>query len=403
MAFLRSSSRDSNNPHILRSINRSTVLELIRASQPISRTQIARRSGISLPTVMRVVDDLILEKLVKFSGLSESTGGRPPTLLELDSHCNSVIGLDLGGTRMFGAVADIGGHIQTELYVAHREGGNQNYIRSLIDLIEQLLAAPHPPEQAVRGIGVGVSGVTLTDQGVVAFAPNLNWYDLPLRQILTDQFNLPVFIDNDVNMAALGEYAFGAGRGCLNMATITVGTGVGAGIIIDGALYRGRNQAAGEIGYMLPGIEFLGKQRTSRFGELENMISESGIAGRACRLLQEMQIPFSPGEVTSESVFEAARRGDAWAQRILDETIDYLSVAIGSMSSILDLDLIILGGGMAHSADLLIEPILKRLEGSLLYPPPLAASSLGYRATIMGAIMQVLNITTENVVLKYLA
>jgi len=403
MAPFRNASRDTNNPHLLRSINRSLVLELILTSEPISRTQIARRLGLSLPTVMRVVDELISDNLLIYCGRSESTGGRPSSLLKLNAQDNIVIGVDLGGTRMFGAVTNIGGHIEQELTVSYKNGSSKNYIQLLIDLIERLLTSPHLPGQTVRGIGVGVPGITLTDQGVVAFAPHLGWNNLPLQKILVDQFKLPVFVDNDVNMAALGELGYGAGRGCRSLATITVGTGVGAGIIIDGALYRGCNQAAGEIGYMLPSPEFLGKRYTNGFGALESITSEGGIIGRADSLLKGMGTPRPLDEISSESVFEAARKGEAWAQLVLNETIDYLSVAIGNISTVLDPDLIILGGGMAHSADLLISPILKRLEGSLLYLPRLVASSLGYRATVMGAIMQVLNITTENVVLKYLS
>jgi glucokinase-like ROK family protein len=342
------------------------------------------------------------EDLVRLRGIGESTGGRPSSLLEFNGDAYAVVGVDLGGTKMFGTVADLSGTIQHELYIPHDEAnGPQQYFDELCEFIQMLLDAPRPPGQRVRGIGVGAPGFTLVPEGIVTWAPSLDWRDLPLQAMLMDCFDLPVFVENDVNLTALGEWGFGAGRGASNLVSIAIGTGIGAGIIIGGALYRGHNQGAGEVGYLLPGIEFLGRSY-DQFGALESLASGTGIAERACQLLEQENKPIPSQGLTAHDVFAAARGGEAWAQQVISETIDYLSLAVASISSLLDPELIVLGGGVARSADLLIEPILQRLQGVVQFVPHLVASPLGRRAAAMGAIMLVLNATTEYFVVKRL-
>ena len=394
--------RQSVTARLMRNINRSAILELIREESPISRSQVARQLNMSLPTVMRIVDDLMEEDLVRLRGIGESTGGRPSSLLEFNGDAYAVVGVDLGGTKMFGTVADLSGIIQHERYIPHKhDNGPQQYFDELCEFIQMLLDAPRPPGQRIRGIGVGAPGFTLVPEGVVTWAPSLGWRDLPLQDMLSDCFDMPVFVENDVNLTALGEWGFGAGRGTSNLVSIAIGTGIGAGIIIGGALYRGHNQGAGEVGYLLPGVEFLGRSY-DQFGALESLASGTGIAKRACQLLEQENKPIPSQELTAHDVFAAARAGEAWAQQVISETIDYLSLAIASISSLLDPEIIVLGGGVARSADLLIEPILQRLEGVVQFVPQMVASPLGRRAAAMGAIMLVLNATTEYFVVKRL-
>ena len=386
---------------LMRSINRAAILDLIRQDGPIARSQIARQLSMSLPTVMRIVDELIDEDLVRPLDSREPTGGRPRSLLVFNGSAYAAVGVDLGGTKMFGTVADLAGNIQYEVYVPWKDTDPGDSLERLCELIEELLDAPRPPGQRIRGIGVGAPGVTLSPDGVVTWAPSLGWRDLPLKEILTERFDVPVFVENDVNLAALGELGFGAGRSVKDLVCIAVGTGIGAGIITGGALYRGHTQAAGEIGYLVPGVEFLG-QRYDQFGALESLASGTGIAQRARQLLEQQGMPVPSEGLSAEDVFDAVRRGEPWAQQVVDETVDYLSLAIASISALLDPEVIVLGGGVSRSADLLIEPVLQRLEGVTPSTPRLVASPLGRRAAVMGAIMLVLDATTEYFVVKRL-
>lgn len=175
---------------------------------------------------------------------------------------------------------------------------------------------------------------------------------------------------------------------------VAIGTGIGAGIIIDGALYRGASEASGEIGNMLPGCEFLGRNFED-FGALESVASGTGIADRARAILKVSRSSDGLDSLTSEDVFEAAKQGETWACTIINETVDYLAIAIANLAVAFDPELIVLGGGVSGSADMLVEPILKRMQGTIPTLPKLVVSSLGLRAGVMGAITNVLHNTSN--------
>jgi predicted NBD/HSP70 family sugar kinase len=387
---------------LMRRINRSAILKLLRDSSPLSRTQIARKLGMSLPTVMRIVDDLIEERLVEFCGQGESTGGRPSSLLEFNGPAYAILGIDLGESKCLGMIADLSGNIQYEQAISlTRDAPAEAYLQQLIELIDQLLHVPRPSTQPILGIGVGAPGITLVPDGVVVWAPSLGWRDLPLQSILTKRFALPVSVDNDANLAALGEWGFGANNGAQSLVSITFGTGIGAGIVIDGAVYRGHHQAAAEIGYMLPGVQFL-RKHYDQFGALEAVASGHGIIQRAHQLLQQANVPIPAEGLSTEYIFTSARQATEWAQQVINDTVDYLSLAIANIGALLDPEVVVLGGSIAASADLLIGPILERLEGVTPYTPRLVASTLGRHATVLGTIMQVMNATDEYFLIKKL-
>jgi glucokinase len=378
----------------MRDINRSAILEIIRRESPISRTAIAERLDVSLPTVMRIVDELVEDGFVRLQGGTEWSGGRRRPLLEFDEDGHVVLGVDMGGTKIYGALSNLGGKLIDELhFTRHGTQGDESYT-TLTTLIDELLASPKLEGRDVRGIGVGVPGITLHKEGIVKWAYALNWKNYPLKARLTERYHKPITVDNDVNLAALGELWFGAGQNCQNLILITVGTGIGAGIIIDGALFRGAHEASGEIGSMLPSPEFLGKNYLD-FGALETVASGTGIAERARIALRARRSPQELEALVAEDVFDAARQGQKWAWNVINDTVDYLAVSIANLAVAFDPDLIILGGGVARSGDLLVGPILQRIEGVIPIPPKLVVSSLGLRAGVMGAITNILHNTSN--------
>lgn len=389
-------------PEDMRRINRTCVLEIIRLQGPISRTAISQQLDVSLPTVMRIVDGLLDEDLVQRDADTQWSGGRRRSLLSFNSEGHIVLGVDLGGTKMFGALSTLGGEVVDEVHFPqHGTSGDESFDQ-LLQMVETLLASPRLAGRPVRGIGVGAPGVTRHEEGIVTWAPSLQWRDYPLRHRLEEHIGIPVSVDNDVNLAVLGELWFGAGRNVRNMVLITVGTGIGSGIVINGVLYRGSREASGEIGYFLPGREFLGRHY-GQFGALEEIASGNGIADRGRRELHDARRPEELAALTAEDVFKAARDGEAWALKVIDETVDYLAMTVGNVQALFDPELIVLGGGVARSADLLIEPILRRLEGALPMPPRLVPSSLGRRAAVMGAIVNVLHNTDDFFVVQKLS
>lgn len=378
----------------MRDINRSAILEIIRRESPISRTAIAERLDVSQPTVMRIVDELIEDGLVRPQGNTEWSGGRRRSLLEFNADGHVVLGVDMGVSKIYGALSNLGGTVIDELNTGpHSSNGNENYA-TLTNLIDTLLASPKLEGRPVHGIGVGAPGITLHKEGIVKWAFTLNWKDFPLKAKLAERYPLPITVDNDTNLAALGELWFGAGQNSQNMILIAIGTGIGAGIIIDGVLYRGSNEASGEIGHMLPGPAFLGKNYLA-FGALESVASGTGIAERARGTLKSRRSPGDLENLVADDVFEAARQGQKWATNLLDDTVDYLAITIANLAVSFDPDLIVLGGGISRSAEMLVAPILQRLQGTIPNPPKLVVSSLGLRAGVMGAITNVLNNTSN--------
>ena len=375
-----------NKMHV---INRSTILDYIRRNGPTSRPSIVQGLNFSLPTVMRIVDELIEEGLVIPTGEKEFSGGRRRPLVEINSKDNVIIGIDLGGTDIYGAVTDLSGAALVEMKIPNGPASAEASYARLTGLIGGLLVNEKIKGRRILGIAVGTQGLTNHQDGVVLHDAIQNWLDYPLRQKLTQEFGYPVVIDNDVNLAAMGELWFGVGQNVQNLVFITIGNGIGAGIILDGSLYRSSNHLAGEIGYFLPDRASLGKRRGD-FGLLESQASLTAIEDRAREILKNQNGPISHEGVSPEMIFKAMLEKQAWACGLIDEMVDYLSIAVANTSAMLDPDLIVLRSSLDQYTDLLIEPILQRIEGIVPARPRLEASRLGYQATALGAIVEVL-------------
>jgi glucokinase len=222
-----------------------------------------------------------------------------------------------------------------------------------------------------------------------------------LKKRLFDRFQLPVVVDNDVNLAALGEQWFGAGKGVSNLVLLAIGTGMGAGLIVDGIIYRGHNESAGEVGYLIPEPAAL-TNRYDQFGAMESVVSGLGIVERAKNIIKQTKPPEFIEPFDASDVFKSARNGEDWASKVVDETVDYLCITLANISTVLDPELVILSGGVSNSYDLLIPQILKKIEGGIQHIPRIEVSQLGAKATAMGAISLILHLTKEYYVVRRL-
>lgn len=378
----------------LHAINRMAVLELIRHEEPISRTEIARVLDISVPTAMRIVDGLVAEGLVRPANVKEWSGGRKRELYRYNGEAHLVIGVDLGGTKIYGAVANLRGEILYEAHNPNHQSQSEESLEVLCNLITDLEGYAHKTGLPILGIGVGVPGITDALTGLVINAPSLDWDHFPLKERLSKRFAYPLVIENDVNLAALGEYWFGVTTRFANLVLIAIGTGIGAGIILSGTVLPGAHQTAGEVGYLLPDLASL-RQKYPGFGAFEQRASGTGIAARARCLLKGQWDAEHLAALTTEDIFTFARLREPWALQVLDETIDYLAQSIAAIALIVDPEVIILGGGVSRSADLLIEPILARLDGVIPVRPKIIASQLGYHAGILGSVARLLRATSS--------
>ena len=378
----------------MRAINRSAVLEYLRLAKKASRTEIARQLKISKPTVMRIIDQLTETGLVYSTGEKEGKKGRARDLLALNEKENLVIGIDIGGSHISVAMVNIGGEISYKNTILVEWGSAEANFDILVDIVQSALLQPIEPNTRILGVAIGVPGIIERQSGVVKLAPSLNWYDFPLLNRLNQIIDFPLLIENDVNLAVLSEYWFGAGIGIRDLVMVAIGTGIGAGIILDGKLHRGFQELSGEIGYILPGIQFLDQQYPG-FGALEIIASGPGIAKRGNSKLAEIDPTRSISDITAAVVFQAARDGEIWAVQTVAETVDYLSLAIANITVCFDPELIILGGGVSKSADMLIDPIKKHLSGVIPSVPRIEQSQLKEKAVILGAVVGIFQKVTD--------
>jgi len=386
----------------MRGVNRTAILELIRSEGPISRTYISNKLNVSLPTVMRIIEELSVENIVVNQDNKEWSGGRKRSLVTLNYKEHITVGLDLGGSKIFGAVTNLGGEVLFEKqYEKDNTSGEESY-NLLLGLIDELLIEARNTKKNILGIGIGVPGVTIHETGVVIWAPSLNWREFPLKDRLMERLSLPIIVDNDVNLAALGEMWFGAGKDVQDLVTVYIGTGIGAGVVIDGALYRGAHQMAGEIGYLLPGREFLNNTYPN-FGALEKVAAGTGMIDRAKKFLEEHKDIKNEVGISAEEIFIAHRRGETWASQIVEEVLDYLAILIAAVISFYDPEVIVISGGVINSTDLIIGPICKRIEGKVPNIPSIITSSLGHRATVMGAMINLIHNVSDFYVVRKLS
>jgi predicted NBD/HSP70 family sugar kinase len=364
-------------------VNRTVIIELLRQRGVMSRADIAETSGLSPATVNRLVSGLVRDGFVVFDSNAASTGGRPARLVRYNARVESVIVVDVGATETRGAVADLDGvFVYRETRTTNVEdattGGGQE-VKDLLGFVEDMLAHAIERRLRPRGIAIGVPSV-VRSQGIVEWAPTLGWRELALGDIVMASAGLPTFIENDVNLLALGEHRRGAGVGTHSMVALAIEAGLGGGLIIEGQLYRGSNSAAGEVGYLLTGRESL-EHIYPRFGDLEGRVAGVALAQRAA----DIGVRGLSLAGTVLAVFRAANQGDEKAAAIVDEVIDLLALTAGNIASLLDPELIVIGGSVVQSIEPIIEAVGRRLVGRVPHPPRIERSLLGADAVLAGA------------------
>jgi predicted NBD/HSP70 family sugar kinase len=368
----------AGTPSLLRAINARTILELIQRTGPVSRAQVARDSGLSKPTVSLGLTALLDAGLVREVGRSSGSRGPSAILYELNPAAGWVVGVDVGRHWVRAALADITGAIAAR----RDERARASSARALLG---QIGAAAHALA-AEAGIGwnrvihvtVGSPGVFEPARGAVTLAPNLpGWGRQGLVEALRAELGDRIGVENDVNLAAVGERWKGLGQGVPNFGFLLVGTGVGMGLVLDGRLYRGAGGAAGEVGYLPIGAD-PHDPHVRRRGAFEEAVAGAGVV-RGARQAG------LPGTLTPKKVFALARRGDPLAVRVVEDEARRLALGIAVVIAVVDLELVILGGGIGGN-DLLLAPIERELRALSPLRPRLAVSVLGDDAVLHGAV-----------------
>jgi glucokinase-like ROK family protein len=387
---------------LLRKLNKSIILDQLHRAAPFSRAELATRTGLNRSTVSIIINELIEDGFVLETDLQSSRVGRPGRDLVLNPGGGGAIGVEIGVDFISLLLTDfIAEPIWWKRVVIDPPEEQDQLIELATEMTQQALERANQAKLRPLGIGLGVPGLVEVNQGILTLAPNLHWNNVPLRAIWTKRFNLPVFVENEANAAALGEYYYGVARGVQNFIYLSGGIGLGGGVVIHGQLFRGANGYAAEIGHI--SMDPLGENcGCGKRGCWETQVSprallrriQHRLAGGEKSLLEDMAAG-DLGTLTFECVVGAARQNDTLACTALEEIGHYLGVGIANLVNIFNPELVVLGGALNLASPFIVPAIEKTVKAYALKPSSqtlrIAASALGTDACIVGTIALVVD------------
>ena len=382
-------------------INQSIIFNYLRENGPISRAKISRDLKISAPAVSRVIEKLISNNYVLETKKQETKCGKRPTLLALNKDKGFVLGIDLGGEKIRMSLMNYSGvivkkYIGPEIMDSTDIGLrlNKEILKALDDCKKNEWGYPNPPE--IQSICTAIPADVDPISGRITSAPLYgSWRDINLKEKINARFKIPVFVENNVNLAAWGEKNYGRGKDFTNIVFLEISNGVAAGIIIDNVLLRGENGYAGEIGFTIIDTENLGFKVINK-GFLEKFASVTSIKKKALKAISDGEKTLildlagnDINKIESSLVCEAAIKGDKLAKEIIENVVKFLSIAMINLILIIDPKIIILGGyifNLPYKNELFVNPIKNFIEQSIPFEiPDIEFSVLGDDAAIMGS------------------
>ena len=386
----------------VRKINKSIILNMLRIHAPISRARLANLTGLNRGTVSNIVNVLLEEGLVFEDEQRDSGIGRPAILLGLRPDGGAVVGVEIGVDFIAVLLTNFVAETIWETRIPIDPSQSQMSIISQAEQsIDQALSLAKEQHLRPLGIGVGLAGLVNAQQGNLIVAPNLHWKNVPLRLMWNQRFHLPIYIENEANLAALGEYYFGLARNVDNFIYLSAGIGLGGGIMIDGKLFRGGHGYAGEIGHIQrdPAGEPCG---CGRIGCWETQVGPRAVLHRAKKDMQEQSdqallnaCSGDPDNLTFEMVVRFALEGNALCRHAIEEVAVHLGMGIVDMVHVFDPELVLIGGAFIQAKDILQPIIEKTIFPNVLGPYTdrlqIAFSERGANDCVLGAVAIVLD------------
>jgi N-acetylglucosamine repressor len=389
------------NNRAIREVNRSIILDLVRRDRRISRTELARRSKLTKPTVSTIVDELIADGVVREVGFGASVagGGRPARLLDFNEDSAAYLGIHFGMHTITVAVADARGHIAVTRSRPAILNAPARSLKALRPLIADALRAAKVPRSRIEGAGATVPGLYDQESGVCVLAPNLGWHDFPVRAALAEELGMPVNVNNITHAAAVAEGRVGAAQGARSYAWVYVGMGIGAGIVADGRLFFGQRGFSGEIGHC-PVVSDGPVCGCGRNGCLETVASTMAItrAAEAAIAAGEQTVLRDRTSLDAATIVEAARGGDAVTRRILAQAGEHLGRGISYLLNLLNPEMVILAGPYIEAGETLLRPLRESVDRHSVQPKGVAIvpSTLGERADVIGSVLLVMDQTMRS-------
>lgn len=383
--------------------NLQAVLLSLLYEDNLSRTELAERINLSSTTITNLITELLEEGLVSESSCNDQElennrpVGRPRTALCLEPNARFVVGVHVGVGTFRIALTNLRDEIVASTKVTF--GLQENPLQVLDQIvvsIEDLINDSQTDRNSILGVGVGLSGLVDFETGVNVLAPNLNWRQVPVNEVLTKQLKLPVVADNNVRCMALGEAYFGIGRELSSLAFVYGRIGVGAGFIYQGKVFRGSSMGAGEIGHTTSLLHGGEPCRCGKTGCLETLVSETAFINQAQEISRLQPdgvlagiIKASPNEYMMNIIIEAARQGDENVQEMLADRACYLGVALANMVNLYNPEMIILGGLFTQAQEYFIDPLKETVQrfsfGDLGKQVRIEGTGFGWKAGVIGA------------------
>lgn len=386
----------------MKSLNRSLILNTIRTHGEVSRAEIAKITKLTPPTVTNIVAELLDNQLVLETELGASTGGRRPIMLTINEEAYHIVGIDIGIHHLRAVVTNLNAVIKaSETLSLPANVNKETLIEHIITTIKHVLKQANLSAHELMGIGIGMHGVVDPHAGKAVFAPNFGLREIFMREPLEQEFHVPVHVENDSVVFALGESWFGAGRDTGNFIAVNIGEGVGAGIMLNGQVYKGASYSAGEIGHTT--VDMNGPRCTcGNFGCLQTFVSGPAIARQARDQLEAGResiirdlVSGNLETISGITVFQAAEQGDPLALDIFHNIGRYLGISLANLINTLNPRKIILGGGVTGAAQFFLSTLRATIRERAMDTPAdtviIEVSQQGEYASAIGAVTLVLD------------
>ncbi|AXI10458.1 ROK family protein [Oceanobacillus sp. 143] len=385
----------------IQELNRSIILDTIRKKGPISRSEIAKLINISPTTVTSAVSEIISEGLVYEYGVGTSSGGRKPVLLRFNPDNHSIIGVSITNSYIRIADMNLEGKILKKVVHPTNQLKGQEFIQFILEVVEQFLMQKADLEYC-QGISIISPGIVDAENGVISYNTKLNLYGVPLKKLVEERTNLPTFLDNDANAFVLAENYFGLFSKYKDLLYVTIGEGVGSGMMVNGSIYRGFLGSSGEIGHTTV-IDGGVKCSCGNRGCLENYVNWPAIYSRIVTaimtqnrdtVIREM-VSGDLNRIKPDIFVEAVNRQDGLALEIMEDILNYLSIAITNTIHFFNPEVIILSGEIIQDNPLFLEAIHAQVVRKVIVPLKdqvnIQSTSLGSEFELLGAAAVILH------------
>lgn len=373
----------TGDQNFVKQMNKSIVFRSIKKNEPLSRSQISKITGLNKATVSTMVSEMLEESFVYEIESNQSSGGRKPVLLYFNNLAGFSVGIDLGVNYILGVLTDLNGHIVEEVTQTFTSIEYEDVKNNLVNIIKKLIKKAPESTYGIVGIGVGVPGNVDLDENIL-FAPNLKWKNVDLKAELQNELHIPVKIQNEANCGVHGEHLYGRGKNASDLVYISIGVGIGTGIIIKNNLYTGTSGISGEMGHVTLNANGP-KCRCGNHGCWEFYASEQALLEH----VKKQKVLSSSNDISLEKLVAEAKTGNKEVLQILNTLGEYIGIGLTTVINTFNPEMVIIGNRISQFSRWLTNPVNHVLQDRLSYyhneNTEIKFSALGRYSSALGA------------------